>query len=322
MTTFEVYKTQQEAIQFVKERFSVLLQQRLNLVEVPAPLLVRKNDGVQDDLNGIEKPVSVKVKAIPNDNFEIVHSLAKWKRLVLGVHGFPAGYGIYTHMLAIRPDEEKLDELHSVCVDQWDWEKVISPDERNLDTLKSTVEQIYCGIKAIHDEVADRFKIARFLPPEITFIHSEELAATFPDKTPKQREEIICQKYGVVFLIGIGGVLSDGKPHDGRAPDYDDWTTKTADGYFGLNGDILVWHPKLQCVCEISSMGIRVDKDALLRQLNIRDCKERLQYDWHKKLMNNELPQTIGGGIGRSRLVMLLLQQKHICEVQESVWAK
>jgi aspartate--ammonia ligase len=321
MATFETYKTQQEAIQFVKERFSVLLQQSLNLIEVTAPLLVRKNDGVQDDLNGIEKPVIVKIKALPNDNFEIVHSLAKWKRLVLGVHSFPAGCGIYTHMLAIRPDEEKLDELHSVCVDQWDWEKVISADERNLETLKATVKQIYGCIKALHNEVADRFKIPKFLPPEITFVHSEDLAIAFPDKTPKQREEITCQKYGAVFVIGIGNTLSDGKPHDGRAPDYDDWTTKTGDGYFGLNGDILVWHPKLQCACEISSMGIRVDNDALLKQLDIRSCKKYLQYDWHKKLLNNELPQTIGGGIGRSRLAMLVLQKKHICMVQESVWA-
>lgn len=320
MKIFESYKTKQEAIQFVGDRFSALLGQKLNLIKVSAPLLVKKGSGVQDDLTGIEKPVTVDIKNLPNASFEIVHSLAKWKRLMLGIHNFPIDSGIYTHMLAIRPDEEKLDELHSVCVDQWDWEKVISTMDRKLDTLKSTVKQIYCCIKTMHDEISEQFAIPKFLPQEITFIHSEDLAVAYPDKTPKEREEISCRKHGAVFLIGIGKALSDGKLHDGRAPDYDDWVTATDDGYFGLNGDILIWHPKLQCVCEVSSMGIRVDKEALLKQLDISKCNERLQYDWHKKLMNGELPQTIGGGIGRSRLTMLLLQKEHINEVQEGVW--
>lgn len=317
MKTFESYKTKQEAMQFIKEQFSSLLRKNLNLIEVSAPLLVKKNSGVQDDLNGHEKPVTVAIKKLPNDTFEIVHSLAKWKRLALGLHKFPINSGIYTHMLAIRPDEENLDELHSICVDQWDWEKVITPNDRTLANLKTTVEQIYYCIKVLHDEVTEKLAIAKFLPPKITFIHAEDLAKDFPDKTPKEREKIICQQHKAVFLIGIGNSLSDGKPHDGRAPDYDDWTTSSGNGYFGLNGDILIWHPKLQCVCEISSMGIRVDKDALLKQLDLCDCQERLQYDWHKKLINGDLPQTIGGGIGRSRLIMLLLQKEHINEVQE-----
>jgi len=320
MTTFENYKIKQEAISFIKERFSTLLQQRLNLMEVTAPLLVKKDSGVQDDLSGIEKPVTVNIKQITDKTFEIVHSLAKWKRLALGDYKFPEDSGIYTHMLAIRPDEDKLDEMHSVCVDQWDWEKVISSEKRDLSTLKSTVVQIYNCIKTIHDEVSDKFALSKFLPSEITFIHSEDLATAFPDKTPKEREELICRRHKAVFLIGIGNVLSDGKIHDGRAPDYDDWISSTDNKYFGLNGDILIWHPKLQCVCEVSSMGIRVNKDALIKQLEARDCTERLQYDWHKKLINNQLPQTIGGGIGRSRLTMLLLQKEHIREVQESVW--
>lgn len=320
MITFLNYQEKQQAIKFVKEQFSTLLAQNLNLIEVCAPLLVRCGDGVQDDLNGIENPVKVEIKGIPDDTFEVVHSLAKWKRLTLGKHSFPVGSGIYTHMIALRPDEEKLDALHSVCVDQWDWELVIPHEARNLETLKLIVRRIYQCIKITHDEVSKRFAIQQFLPHEITFIHAEDLARELPNKTPKEREQIICKRHHAVFLIGIGGKLPDGKAHDGRAPDYDDWTTPTSEIHRGLNGDILVWHPKLQCVCELSSMGIRVNQDILIEQLKIRDCEKRAEYDWHKKLLCGDMPQTIGGGIGRSRLTMLLLQQEHIGEVQEGVW--
>lgn len=320
MTAFAEYQKTQQAIKFIKDRFSELLGKNLNLTEVCAPLLIRKGDGTQDDLNGIEKPVTVQIKEIPGADFEIVHSLAKWKRLMLSKYDFPVGSGIYTHMLALRPDEEKLDALHSVYVDQWDWERVIHSKERDLETLKTTVHKIYSAIRFLHEEITQKIGIPSFLPPEITFIHTEDLVAAFPDKTPKEREQIACKEHGAIFLIGIGGELADGKLHDGRAPDYDDWTTSTSEKYSGLNGDIIVWNPILQCAFELSSMGIRVDQKALLRQLKIRDCEERLEYDWHKKLMRGELPQTIGGGIGRSRLTMLLLQKEHIGDVQHSVW--
>jgi len=322
MTIFHNYQAKQNAIKFIKEHFSSLLAQNLNLIEVCAPLLVKCGDGTQDNLNGIEKPVTVAIKEIPGDTFEVVHSLAKWKRSILGEHRFAINSGIYTHMLALRPDEEKLDALHSVCVDQWDWEMVIAPKERNLDMLKAVVQKVYQCIKITHDEAAKRFTIPQFLPSTITFIHAEDLVSAFPDKTPKEREQAICQKHLAVFLLGIGGKLPDGKPHDGRAPDYDDWTTPTSEKHCGLNGDILVWHPKLQCVCELSSMGIRVNQETLLKQIKIRNCEERLDCEWHQKLLRGELPQTIGGGIGRSRLTMLLLQQEHIAYVQESVWAR
>jgi len=320
MQPFSSYKEKQAAIKFIKDKFSQALEQELNLAEVCAPILTKHGDGIQDDLNGIEKPVTVQIKTIPNTTFEVVHSLAKWKRLLLSQHEFQQNEGIYTHMLALRPDEEKLDASHSVCVDQWDWEMVIDKEERSLEKLKTIVEKLYECIKTTHIDVCTRFFLEKFLPEKITFIHTEDLAKEFPDKTSKEREHEICKRHKAVFLIGIGGEISPGLIHDGRAPDYDDWTTPTYDHYKGLNGDILVWNPALQDAFEISSMGIRVDKEALLRQLKIRDREKDLACVWHQLLVSDKLLQTIGGGIGRSRLTMFLLQQKHIGDVQCSVW--
>ena len=224
-------------------------------------------------------------------------------------------------MKALRPDEDSLSPIHSVYVDQWDWEKVICQDsERTLTTLKQTVEAIYTGIKKTEQFVSDKFGITPFLPSSITFVHSEELREMYPDFSAKQREKAIAQEYGAVFLIGIGGKLSDGKIHDVRAPDYDDWSTPTCDKYAGLNGDILVWNPLLEDAFELSSMGIRVSPDVLQKQLSMTSDEDRLEFDWHKALIQNKFPQTIGGGIGQSRLVMLLLQKPHIGQVQVSAW--
>ncbi len=310
------------AISQLKEVFTKNLSQKLQLFKVEAPLIVEKGTGINDDLNGIESPVSVKVKNLPGIEVEIVHSLAKWKRLKLGELSVDPGYGLYTDMKALRPDED-FSFVHSIFVDQWDWEKVILKENRNLTYLKKTVSEIYDAIVATENYIISAYpELKPQLAKEIYFIHTEELQALYPDLTPKERENEICKAKGAVFLIGIGGELADGKKHDGRAPDYDDWSSETEKGTKGLNGDILVWNKTLNSAFEISSMGIRVDEIALEQQLKITGEEKRLSLTWHKKLMNGELPYTIGGGIGQSRLAMLLLQKQHIGEVQVSIWPK
>lgn len=311
----------QQQISFVKSYFSRLLEKELALIEVQAPILSRLGDGIQDNLSGHEKAVQVKVKSMPDSVFEVVHSLAKWKRKTLGRFDFKPGQGLYTHMKALRPDEDRLTPIHSVFVDQWDWEKVMLKDERSLDYLKQTVIKIYQAIKETEKAVSTECGLAPFLPEQIHFVHSEELLQRYPDLDAKGREHEIAKELGAVFLIGIGGKLSHGLAHDVRAPDYDDWTTPNSEGYAGLNGDIIVWNPILQDAFEISSMGIRVDTEALTNQLAITGDEDRMSFEWHQALVKDQMPQTIGGGIGQSRLVMLLLQKKHIGQVQCSVWS-
>ncbi|WP_272681596.1 aspartate--ammonia ligase [Providencia sp. PROV129] len=310
----------QQQISFVKSYFSRLLEKELGLIEVQGPILSRLGDGTQDNLSGSEKAVQVKVKSIPGATFEVVHSLAKWKRKTLGRFGFSKGQGLYTHMKALRPDEDRLTPIHSVYVDQWDWEKVMADEERTLPYLKQTVGKIYKAIKETEAAVSKEFGLAPFLPDQIHFIHSEELLQRYPDLDAKGRERAIAKELGAVFLIGIGGKLSSGESHDVRAPDYDDWTTKNEDGFCGLNGDIIVWNPVLQDAFELSSMGIRVSPECLIRQLKLTDDEKRMELEWHQALVKGEMPQTIGGGIGQSRLVMLLLQRQHIGQVQCGVW--
>lgn len=316
------YIQTQQQISKVKALFAEQLESQLGLVEVQAPILARVGDGIQDNLSGHEKAVSVQVKTLPTEQYEVVHSLAKWKRKTLADYGFSVGQGLYTNMKALRPDEDKLSPIHSVYVDQWDWEKVIcASTERSLDYLKQTVTTLYQAIKDTESQLQDLYGIKGFLPNKITFLHAEQLAREYPKLTGKERERAVAKEFGAVFLIGIGGKLSDGAIHDVRAPDYDDWSTPTCDEFAGLNGDILVWNPVLDDVFEISSMGIRVCPDALQRQLELTGDVARLSLDWHKQLLARELPQTIGGGIGQSRLVMLLLQKQHIGQVQVGVWS-
>ena len=313
-------KRTEKAIKLIKDHFQMNLSTELKLRRVTAPMFVVKGTGINDDLNGIERPVSFAIKDINNITVEVVQSLAKWKRLMLAELKIETGRGIYADMTAIRPDEE-LTNIHSVYVDQWDWEKAIRPEDRNLDYLKNTVTKIYEVLKRIEFVVFENYpEIREFLPDEITFIHSEELCELYPNLTPMEREDQIAEKHGAVFIIGIGNALTDGKPHDGRAPDYDDWTTETINGYKGLNGDIIVWNPLFERAFEISSMGIRVDREALIRQLKIRKTEERKELYYHKKLLSGELPGSIGGGIGQSRLCMFYLKKAHIGEVQSSVW--
>jgi aspartate--ammonia ligase len=317
------YVQQQQQISKVKQFFSDQLEKRLGLIEVQAPILAKVGDGTQDNLSGHENAVTVNVKAIADSRYEVVHSLAKWKRKTLGEYGFLQGEGIYTHMKALRPDEDSLSPIHSVYVDQWDWEQVICQStERTLAMLKQTVQSIYKGIKETETFVSESFGLMPFLPVDIKFLHSEELRKMYPDFTAKQREKAIAQEYGAVFLIGIGGALGDGKIHDVRAPDYDDWSTPTCDQYIGLNGDILVWNPVLADAFEVSSMGVRVSPEILKTQLSITGNEDRLEFDWHKALLQSKFPQTIGGGIGQSRLAMLLLQKPHIGQVQVGIWPK
>jgi len=314
------YIAKQRQISFVKAYFSRQLEEKLGLIEVQAPILSRLGDGTQDNLSGSEKAVQVRVKAIPQAQFEVVHSLAKWKRKTLGQHDFSAGEGLYTHMKALRPDEDRLSPIHSVYVDQWDWERVMGDGERHLGTLHKTVESIWAAIKATEAEVTKQTGLTPFLPENIHFVHSETLQQRYPELDAKGRERAIAKELGAVFLIGIGGALGDGKRHDVRAPDYDDWSTGTESGFAGLNGDILVWNPVLEDAFELSSMGIRVDAEALKRQLALTNDEDRLQLEWHQSLLKGEMPQTIGGGIGQSRLTMLLLQLPHIGQVQCGVW--
>lgn len=313
-------ETTEIAIKMIKDTFQTKLAKALCLRRVTAPLFVLSGTGINDDLNGVEHAVAFGVKALGGARAEVVHSLAKWKRAKLASYGIAPGYGLYTDMNAIRADEE-LDNLHSIYVDQWDWEKSITKEERTLAFLKETVKKIYSALKETEAAVYERFPhITPQLPDEIHFIHSEELVKAYPGMSPKEREAEVAKKYGAVFVIGIGGALSDGKPHDLRAPDYDDWTTVNEDGYKGLNGDILLWNPVLGIPFELSSMGIRVDEEAMLRQLDICGCAERKSLKFHSALLSGKLPYSIGGGIGQSRLCMYLLQKAHIGEVQASLW--
>lgn len=307
-------------IKNIKDFFQVNLSSELRLRRVTAPLFVESGTGINDDLNGVERPVRFPIKDMDDKYAEIVHSLAKWKRLTLADYGIEEGFGIYTDMNAIRADEE-LDNLHSLYVDQWDWERVIGEKNRSIDFLKDIVRRIYAAMLRTEYLVYELFPaITPQLPCEITFIHSEELLQRYPGMDAKQREDAITREFGAVFIMGIGAPLSDGEPHDGRAPDYDDWSTLNEDGYEGLNGDLLVWNPVLQKSIELSSMGIRVDAASLERQLKARGKEERFSLYFHQRLMHNELPLSIGGGIGQSRLCMYYLRKAHIGEIQASLW--
>ncbi|MBN1346471.1 MAG: aspartate--ammonia ligase [Phycisphaerae bacterium] len=309
----------ERAIRVIKESFQISLAAELNLQRVSAPLFVTAGTGVNDDLNGVEKPISFSVKGLNGQRAEIVQSLAKWKRMALADYGFDPGEGIYTDMNAIRPDEI-LDETHSIYVDQWDWERVMEPGQRNLAFLRRIVERIYEVIRRTEAHVADAYPaIEPVLPSRIEFVHTEELERRFPDLSPREREDRICQECGAVFIAGIGAPLAGGQPHDGRAPDYDDWSTPTENGR-GLNGDIFVWNPVLGRGFELSSMGIRVDAEALTRQLGMTGTEQRKALTFHRRLLSGDLPQCIGGGIGQSRLCMLYLRKAHVGEVQCSVW--
>lgn len=313
-------KQTEQGIKTIKEFFQMNLSTELRLRRVTAPLFVMKGLGINDDLNGVERPVSFPIKDLNEATAEVVHSLAKWKRLTLAEYKIEPGYGVYADMNAIRADEE-LDNLHSLYVDQWDWEMVMKPGQRNLDFLKSVVTRIYSAILRTEFLVCESYpEIKPFLPEEIHFVHSEDLLAMYPDKTPKEREDLIAKEYGAVFIIGIGGKLADGKEHDGRSPDYDDWTTSSTPGHKGLNGDILIWYPVLGRAVELSSMGIRVNKEALLHQLELKGKMERTELYFHKRLLAGELPDSIGGGIGQSRLCMVLLHKAHLGEIQASIW--
>ncbi|MBQ3658656.1 MAG: aspartate--ammonia ligase [Bacteroidales bacterium] len=310
----------EQGIKSIKDFFQQSLASQLRLRRVTAPLFVKSGLGINDDLNGIERPVTFAIGDMGDARAEIVHSLAKWKRMTLAEYQIPRGYGIYTDMNAIRPDEE-LDNLHSLYVDQWDWEAVMAPEERNLSYLKSKVDGIYNVLLQTEYMVYEKYHaITPILPEKITYIHAQELLERYPGLNPKERENEIARKYGAVFVIGIGGALSDGKPHDGRAPDYDDWSSVAENGLAGLNGDILLWNPVLESAFEISSMGIRVDAEALKRQLAISNQQHRAGLYFHRRLLAGELPQSIGGGIGQSRLCMFLLRKGHIGEIQASIW--
>jgi len=313
-------ETTEKAIKKIKDYFQVALADELRLRRVTAPIIVLKGTGINDDLNGIERPVTFPIKGMEERSAEVVHSLAKWKRLKLSELKLETGRGIYTDMNALRPDEE-LGSIHSIYVDQWDWEKSIDEKDRTVDYLKDVVEKIYSVYKRTEEHIRKEHpEVKAQLPEKITFIYAEDLMKEYPDLTIKQRETAAAKKYGAIFIIGIGGKLSNGEPHDGRAPDYDDWSTESKTGYYGLNGDIVLWNPVLERAFEVSSMGIRVDKKALLKQLEIAGEESRKEYLFHQMLLNDQLPYTIGGGIGQSRTCMYLLQKAHIGEVQASIW--
>ncbi len=308
------------AIKTIKDFFLSGLSTELRLRRVTAPLFVLRGLGINDDLNGVERPVSFPIKDMHEAVAEVVHSLAKWKRITLAEQQVEPGYGIITDMNAIRADEE-MDNLHSLYVDQWDWERVMLPENRHLAYLKKTVNKIYSTILRTEFYICETYpQLKPYLPEEVKFIHSEELLQMYPDKTAKEREDLVCQQYGAVFIIGIGSQLSNGEPHDQRAPDYDDWSTPNEEGFVGLNGDLLIWYPVLERSVELSSMGIRVDKEALNRQLAIQHQEARKELYFHQRLLNDTLPLSIGGGIGQSRLCMILLQKAHIGETQASIW--
>ncbi|KJY62138.1 aspartate--ammonia ligase [Lactobacillus apis] len=301
------------AIVFIRERFQEVLGQKLHLQRMSAPLFVEKDTGLNDNLNGIERPVAFDAKDLPKDDtVEIVHSLAKWKRMALKKYGFGIHEGLFTNMNAIRRDED-LDNFHSIYVDQWDWEKIIAKEERTEDTLKETVRKIFSAIKHVETECAERYPASTYrLPEDVHFVTTQELEDTWPDLSPEEREDKIAKKEKAVFIMKIGDKLKrSGQPHDGRAPDYDDWA---------LNGDLIFWYEPLGQKLEVSSMGIRVSPESLHEQLEKADCLDREKLPFHRQLLKGELPYTIGGGIGQSRLCMLLLGKAHIGEVQASVW--
>lgn len=307
-------------IKKIKDFFQMNLSSELRLRRVTAPLFVLQGTGINDDLSGVERSVKFPIKDMGDATAEVVHSLAKWKRLILAKYEIGEGFGIYTDMNAIRADEE-LDNLHSLYVDQWDWELTITAADRNIDFLKDIVRRIYAVILRTEYLVYEMYpQIKPMLPTEIYFIHAENLLQLYPTLSPKEREDKITEKYGAVFIMGIGAQLSNGEAHDLRAPDYDDWTTPSENGYKGLNGDILIWNSVLERSVELSSMGIRVDKEALLRQLAIMDKEDRKKLYFHQCLLNDELPLSIGGGIGQSRICMSLLRKAHIGEIQASIW--
>ncbi|MCR4882240.1 MAG: aspartate--ammonia ligase [Clostridiales bacterium] len=298
------------AIKLVKDFFETELSKALNLTRVSAPIMVSPESGLNDNLNGVERPVAFDVLET-GKTVEIVHSLAKWKRMALKNYGFSVGEGLYTDMNAIRRDEET-DNIHSIFVDQWDWERILGPDERNVETLKSIVRKIYMTLRKTEGYVCAHYPFIKpELPDDIAFVTTQELEDQFPTLSPKEREYRAARRYGAVFLMGVGGKLRSGTIHDGRAPDYDDWN---------LNGDILLYDPLLDISLEVSSMGIRVDPETLLRQLRERGCEERAELPFQKALLNGELPQTIGGGIGQSRMCVYFLRKAHVGEVQASMW--
>ena len=308
LSTYEM----QRAIEFIKSNFQVNLGQALNLRRVSAPLFVEENSGLNDNLNGVERPVSFDIPDV-GANGQVVHSLAKWKRLALKRYDFKPGKGLFTDMNAIRRDEE-VDNLHSVYVDQWDWEKVIERRDRNVAYLEQTVRAIVGAVVETNDALQVAFpSLHTKLDREVYFVTTQELEDLYPDKTPKEREDIITKEHGAVFIMKIGGLLASGQRHDGRSPDYDDWE---------LNGDIILWNEVLDRAFELSSMGIRVDADAMKRQLALAGCPERAELPFQKAILNEELPYTIGGGIGQSRLCMLMIGTCHIGEVQASLWDK
>lgn len=314
------YERTEQAIKVVKDLFQSALAENLGLLRVTAPMVVLSGSGLNDELSGKERPVEFGIRDLPGERAEIVHSLAKWKRWKLAEMGMEAGRGIYTDMNALRPEEE-LDNIHSIYVDQWDWEKVMTPSERTEAYLRTIVEGVYRSLLHTEERLAEAFPELRpTLPKKITFIHSQELLDRWPDLTAKERENRITKECGAVFVIGIGGPLSNGTPHDSRAADYDDWSTPSESGLVGLNGDILLWNEVLGQAFEISSMGIRVNREALLRQITMRGEERKLTLPFHKALLDGRLPQTVGGGIGQSRLCMFLLRKAHIGEIQSSIW--
>ena len=303
----------QVGIKTVKDYFQTSLAYELDLLRVSAPLFVDKKSGLNDNLNGVERPVSFDILEDKNVEVEVVHSLAKWKRYALKRYGFKTYEGLYTDMVAIRRDEE-LDNIHSIYVDQWDWEKIIDKSDRNIEYLKDTVRHIYSALKKTEKYMAIQFDyIEEILPKDIFFITAEELLQMYPDKTPKEREYCIAKEHGAVFIMQVGKYLSNGERHDGRAPDYDDWE---------LNGDIMVYYPVLDIALELSSMGIRVDENSMASQLKIAKCEDRANLPFHKAILNKELPYTIGGGIGQSRICMFFLRKAHIGEIHCSFWTK
>ena len=310
-TSFLTLRQTEYAIKKVKDFFERDLATELNLIRVSAPLFVNPESGLNDDLNGVERPVNFDL--LSGDRLEIVHSLAKWKRYALKQYDFAPDEGLYTDMNAIRRDEDT-DNIHSMFVDQWDWEKIITKEQRTEATLRRTVQCIYAALRHTEQYIVNEYSfIGKLLPEEITFLTTQELEDRWGDLTPKEREYRAAKEYGAVFLMQIGGALKSGKPHDGRAPDYDDWT---------LNGDIIVYYPVLDIALELSSMGIRVDEDAMRRQLALKGCESRAELPFHKALLNGELPYTIGGGIGQSRMCMFFLRKAHIGEVQSSYWSR
>ncbi|HKM08561.1 MAG TPA: aspartate--ammonia ligase [Sphaerochaeta sp.] len=310
----------ERAIKYIKDTFESELSAGLKLSRVTSPLFVPRGSGINDDLNGIERPVRFQIGNLDNREMEIVQSLAKWKRLALATMKMKPNTGLYTDMNAIRPDDD-IDAIHSLYVDQWDWELVMADKDRNVEFLKRIVKKIYSSLKRTEFLVGEMFPLCpATLPEHITFIYSEDAQKEYPELTPVEREKVLAKKHGAIFLIGIGSPLSDGVSQGGRAPDYDDWSTPSDAEHTGLNGDIIVWDGVRGDSLELSSMGIRVNIETLLRQLELRNCPERAKLYWHQRLLNGELPQTIGGGIGQSRLCMLLLHKAHIGEVQSSVW--